>query len=131
MGRRVPNAVLDAALDEVINNADRVTLCSGEPADYAAATTLSGSGGNMLADVAVGTGDFTKADGDVSGRKATVAAQSGVTIDESGTVDHYAIVDDTNSAMKYITVTGSTSVTAGQSRDVQAWDIEIEDPTAP
>jgi len=82
--------VMDAALDEIITNANLMTVCSVAPADRTEAVTTY-----ALADQTIDSSDFTKADGDVSGRKATVAAQSGVTVDISGMGTHVAIVDGT------------------------------------
>ena len=66
---------LDAALDW-FTDVDKMVICSQQPTTYAEANATY-----ALADVAVDAGDFTKANGDVSGRKVTVAAQSGVTVD--------------------------------------------------
>jgi hypothetical protein len=84
------DAVMDAALDEIINNANLQTICSVAPTTRTEAVTTY-----ALADQAIDSGDFTKADGDVSGRKATVAAQNAVTIDTSGVGTHVAITDAT------------------------------------
>lgn len=82
---------LDAGLKQV---GDRLTICERAPTSYAEATTNKGSGGVKLAEIAIDTTDFTgPADGDVSGRKLTVGAQTGMTIDVSGAGDHVAIVD--------------------------------------
>jgi len=84
------DAVMDAALDEIINNAAAMNLCSVAPTTRTEAITTY-----SLADVVIDSGDFSKADGDVSGRKATVAAQNSVTVDVSGTATHVAITDAT------------------------------------
>jgi len=132
MARSVDDAALDAALDNIANNTDMYVLCQGEPADYASATTLKSNGGNKIADTSVSGSDFSKADGDTSGRKLTVSGQSDVEIDEDGDVDHVALVDDTNSALKLVTVLDSTiSVTSDGTADTDPFDEEIEDPTAP
>jgi len=84
------DAVMDAALDEIINNADEMNLCSVAPTTRTEAITTY-----SLADVVIDSADFSKADGDVSGRKATVAAQNSVTVDASGMATHVAITDAT------------------------------------
>ncbi|KAA3664181.1 MAG: hypothetical protein DWQ04_07030 [Chloroflexi bacterium] len=84
------DAVMDAALDEIIDNANELNICSVAPTTRTEAITTY-----MLADVVINSGDFTKADGDTSGRKATVAAQNGVTVDNSGMGTHVAITDAT------------------------------------
>lgn len=130
MAKSTLDAVLDAALNEVINNADQVVVCNGEPASYADATTDSGSGGNALGEAAIGSADFTgPVDGDTSGRKYTFDGVTGIDVDVTATADHVAIIDDTNSRLLVVTtISNSQSVTAGNTMDVQAFDEEIEDP---
>jgi len=128
MAKFVTDTIMDQALNYLKNNADQVVLCEGEPADYSAATTDKGSGGDALGETTVGTADFTLADGDTSGRKVTVAAQSGVSVDVDGTADHIAIVDDTNTELLLVsTISNSQSVTAGNTFDTSAFDEEIQD----
>jgi len=127
MPKYVTDTILDAALNYLKNNADQLVLCAGQPATYADATTDSGSGGNALGETAIGAADITLADGDTSGRKATVAQQSGITIDVDGTWDHVAIVDDTNTELLLVTTVSAQSVTAGNTATVNAFDEEIAD----
>lgn len=128
MAKKVLDAVMDAALNEVINNADQVVICDGEPADYTDATTDSGSGGHALGEAAIGSGDFTLADGDTSGRKYDYGGTTGITVDVDGQADHVAFVDDTNSRLLVVTtVSNSQQVTAGNTADVQPFDHEIQD----
>lgn len=129
MGKVAANVYLDQSLNYLKNNADKLLLCDGEPAGYSDATTLSSNGGHKLADTAVSSSDFTISDGDTDGRKVTVDAKSSVTVDESGTADHYALVDDTNSDMLLVTtINNSQSVTSGNDFDTTAFDDEIGDP---
>lgn len=128
MAKFVNDLIIDQALDYIKQNADQLVLTEGEPTDYTDATTDKGSGGSALGETSVGTGDFTLADGDTSGRKVTVASQLGVSVDVSGTADHYAIVDDTNSDLLLVsTISNSQSVTSGNTFDSSAFDEEIED----
>ena len=100
MPKVVDDTVYDAALDQVINNASQVVLCEGEPADYTEATTDKGSGGVALGEVAVDATNFDgPLDGDTSGRKITLTSLSGVSVDVTGAVDHFAITDDNNSIL--------------------------------
>ena len=90
--------VIDSSLDEVINNATAMTLCEGEPTDLADATTAKGSGGSMLATVAVTGGDFTKQNATAgTGREFTVAqkATTVVGVGDPLTADHIAFVSGT------------------------------------
>ena len=69
MARKTADAVFDAALQHLIDNADQIVFCEGEPADHAAATSDKGSGGVALGETSVAAGDFSILDGDTSGRK--------------------------------------------------------------
>ena len=130
MAKFALDAIMDAALNEVVNNADQVVVCNGQPATYADATTDSGSGGNALGEAAIGAGDFTLADGDTSGRKYDYGGTTGIDVDVSATADNVAFIDDTNSRLLVVTtISNSQSVTAGNTMDVQAFDHEIQDPS--
>jgi hypothetical protein len=126
MGKTVHDDVLDGALNIIKNNATRQVACSAEPTTYAEANATY-----ALADVTVASGDFTLANGDTNGRKVTTAAKSGVLIDASGTANHVALLDVTNSKLLYVTTCTSQALTANGSNTVNfpAWDIEIADPT--
>jgi len=121
MGKSVNDEVLDAAFD-VVDQADLMTVCNAEPTTRTEAITTF-----KLADVAMTPNtDFTKADGDVSGRKVTVAAKSAVPVDTSGTATHVALVDATR--LLYVTTCTSQALTSGNTCNVPAWEIEIADP---
>lgn len=94
------NTVLDAALNEIRDNCNLMTLCEFLPASFAEANTLKGSGGKRLAGVAVDTGDFTAAaDGSPDGRDIDVAQQTGVTGDAAGCGSYVALLDTVNSVL--------------------------------
>lgn len=119
MGKAVSNGFLDGTLDTIATS-DEMYVTSAEPANYAGISAVE------LADVAIDGGDFSKADGDTSGRKVTVAQQSSVTIDTSGTATHVVISDGTDI---YVTTCTSQVLTSGGTVTIPAWDIEIADPT--
>ena len=122
MAKSVHNDVLDAAHDETAL-ADIMTVCSAEPTTRTEAITTF-----KLADVAMTPGtDYTKADGDVSGRKVTVAAKSAVPIDSSGTATHVALCDATR--LLRVTTCTSQALTSGGTVDIPAHKYEIADPT--
>lgn len=122
MAKKVSNDVLDAALDKIAT-ATTYTLCDGEPADY------SDISAHALGDTTISGSDFgSPADGDVSGRKIQVNAQSGINIDSGGTADHVAL-DDGATLLYVTTLDSSQAVTSGNTADLGAWDVEIEDPS--
>ena len=125
MTKRSEDVVLDAAMDKVATGII-LRVCSSAPADRAAAIAAT------LASVALtagdGNGDFTVANGDTSGRKVTVSAQSAVPVTVSGTANHLAI-DDGASQLIVTEAASAVAVTSGGTVDVSAFDYEIQDPT--
>lgn len=124
MAKSVHDSVLDGAFD-ILDQGNIMVACSAQPLNRTEAVTTY-----ALADVAMTVNtDYTKADGDVSGRKCTVAAKAGVLVDVSGTANHIAICDATN--VLYVTTCTPQALTANGSNTVNfpAWDIEIADPT--
>lgn len=123
MAKWANDIVMDAALD-VIATATRMDICSAQPANFAGIAAVA------LADVTLDSSDFTKADGDTSGRKVTVAAQNGVLIDTSGTATHVALSRVSDSTLLLVTTCTSQALTANGSNvvNVPAFDDEIADP---
>ena len=126
MAKWANDNMMDAGLDYVRANCNKMIVCSAQPATYAEATSTY-----ALADVdmTINTGDYTLANGDTSGRKITVAAKTGVTIDASGTATHVALVKTGDTTLRYVTTCTSQALTAGGTVDFPAWDIEIADPS--
>lgn len=122
MAKSVHNDVLDGAFD-VLDQANLMIACNAEPTTRTEAVTTF-----ALADVAMTVNtDYTKADGDVSGRKCTIAAKSGVTVDTTGTATHIALVDGTR--LLYVTTCTSQALTAANTVSFPAWKVEIADPS--
>lgn len=124
MAKWMNDAGADAALD-YWTDADKLIVCSAQPATYAEAVTTY-----ALADVDLDAGDFTKANGDTSGRKVTVAAQTGLLIDTSGTPTHFALVKTGDTTLRYVTEASGGALTANGSNtcNTSAWKIEVRDP---
>lgn len=120
MAKATPDAILDAMADAIIAAATTLYVCSGQPANFAGIAAVA------LADVTIDSGDFTKGNGDTSGRKVTIGAQSAVPIDSSGTANHIAIAS--GSVLLYVTTCTSQALTSGGTVTVPAWDIEVADP---
>lgn len=131
MAKWANDDMMDAMLYWVSQNATKLTLCTAQPTTYTAAVTLyvSGSGTYMLAEVALTSASFTLADGDTSGRKITVAAQTGLTVTATGTCTHVALVSSGDTTLRYVDTTTSQLLTGGNLVDTPAWDIEVRDPT--
>jgi len=120
VSKALPDAILDAIADAIIAGATTIYVCSAQPANFAGIAALA------LADVTVDSGDFTKADGDSSGRKVTVSQQTGVTIDVSGTATH--VVGASGSVLLYVTTCASQALTASGTVTISSHKIECADP---
>ena len=82
-----------------------------------------------LAQGSISGGDFTKANGDTSGRKTTLGAQSGLSIHTTGTADHVATLDDGAKEFKDVTTVTGQGLTSGGTVDVAAFKHEVADVT--
>ena len=122
MGKAAPDATIDGLLD-VIAGSTILHVCSGEPANYAGIAAVS------LADVVVDSGDFTKANGDTSGRKVTVGAQTAFTVDNTGTATHIALAVSGTSTLTYVTTCTSQALVAANTVSTPAWKVEVLDPS--
>jgi len=122
MAKLIPDTVLDSMLDVIINSATRATICSTQPTTY-----TEGNATYALADVTIDSSDFSKANGDTSGRKATFAQQTGVTVDTTGSAQHVALLNVAGSALLAVTTCTTQTVTSGNTATINAFDIEIAD----
>lgn len=124
MAKWANDLIMDAALDETATGT-RMFVCSAQPTDYADAASLA------LAEATLDSGDFSKSNGDTSGRKVTVAAQNGLLIDESGTATHVAIGRAADTTLLIVTTCTSQALVANGENtvNVPAFDQEIADPS--
>lgn len=123
MGKAAPNTTIDPLLTKVAT-ADRLTVLTGEPANFAGIAAV------LLASVALtpgdGNGDYVISDGDTNGRKVRVAQQASISITTSGTATHVAL--DDGSILIYVTTCTSQALTSGGTVTVPLWDVEVADP---
>lgn len=133
MAKRCNPTLLDKMLDAIktgysgFGPANRMLVCSAEPTTFTEANSTF-----ALADVTMAGSDFTIANGDGAGntpRKVTVGAKSSVTVATSGTATHVALVDTVNSILLEVTTCTSQALTAANTVNFPAWDIEIGAPT--
>jgi hypothetical protein len=73
--------------------------------------------------------DYTKANGDTSGRKVTMAAKSSVPVDATGTATHVVLARVADTTLRYVTTCTSQALTSGNTANIPAWKIELADPT--
>lgn len=132
MPKQAPNNTIDAELDYIAGSNTMHVLSSytggGTNTDDPYATVVSHS----LASQAMVAGDFTKADGPSgNGRQLTVAAKSGVPVSGAGsqTATHVALVNSTDSSVRYVTTCTSQTLTNGNTVNIPSWVISVADPT--
>ena len=121
MSKFCSNAVFDAALTR-ITTATRMVALNGQPATYAAADA------GRLSEAAVAPADFAIVNGDISGRKVTVAAKSGLAVIAAGTVDHVALLDPATTTLLYVTTCPAQAIVAGGTVNLGGWQVEINQP---
>ena len=76
-----------------------------------------------------GNGVYTIADGDVNGRKLTVAEQIDLTVDNGGSATHVSICDSANQKVLLVTTCSMQNLTAGNTVTVPTFKDEIADPS--
>lgn len=124
MAKFVADAVLDAAAAKIAT-CTRQVICSGQPANFAGIAAVALADRTLVA--GDGNGDWTIANGDTSGRKARCDAQTGVTIDSSGTATHVSFDDGTT--LLWVTTCTSQALVSGGTVDIPALDCEFADVT--
>ncbi len=121
MSKFCSNTVFDAALTRIAT-ATRMVALNGQPGSYAAADAA------RLSEAAVAPADFAIANGDVSGRKVSVAAKSGLAVIAAGTVDHIALLDPATAALLYVTTCPAQAIVTGGTVSLGGWQVEINQP---
>ncbi|MEO1529441.1 MAG: hypothetical protein AAFX06_28805 [Planctomycetota bacterium] len=127
------DAVYDVALDEIANNCDLMVVLEGAPNNFADANANNGAGsGQKIAEVAMVPGDFTKANGDTSGRKVTSAAKNSQAVVADGNADHVAYLDTGNSRILhyYEMAAPRNGLTTADTVNFPVHDLEIRDTIA-
>lgn len=118
MSKNIPLVQIDGMLQLV--EGDALHICSAEPTTFVEATTTFN-----LATFVVGA-NYTLANGDVSGRKNTLAALLGASITSTGTATHASVTLASGSQLKLTTTTVSQLLTSGGTVDTSAFDHEIQ-----
>lgn len=123
MAKSVHTDVLDGALNLIKSGATRMVACSAQPTSFTQANTTY-----KLAEATMANADFTLAAGDTNGRKVIVAAKTNIAVAASGTANHVALLDVTNSKLLYVTTCPAQTLASGNQVTFNSWDIEIADP---
>lgn len=122
MGKACADVFIDGGLDRM-DDCVTLTICTTEPANFAAIAALKLA--SVVLTAGAGNGDYTKANGDTSGRKLTIAQQLDLAITASGDAQHIVLDDGVNI---YVTTCTLQTLTSGGTVTVPAFDIEIADP---
>lgn len=116
--------VLDAALAKLDTEANRLDICTQEPATYTEATSTYTRGNKTSLSIGA------PADATPNGRKVTVASFSDGSVTGNGTVTHEGISDTTNTRLLAAgALTASQAVTSGNTFSMAAFDIRLADAT--
>jgi len=123
MAKYLPDAVIDGLLSYLRTQLTGISVCSTQPTTYAEATStykLADQNGLTSTDLSLG-------DGDTSGRKVTMKAQSGVTVDTTGTAAHVAWWGSSGSTLLLVTTCTPQDLTTGNTVNIPVHDFEIRD----
>lgn len=121
MSKLTVDAAMDAMLAYLPANVTELRVCSGDPADRAAAVTNTLAARTGL-NSSVWTGP---ADGDTNGRKETKNAETGISITASGTAATICLCSGSILVQK--TNVASQALTSGGTVDVNSFKTEVAD----
>jgi len=115
--------VFDNGLTVLDTEANRLDICSQEPASYAEATSTYTLGNKTSLSVG------SPGDRSGGGRKVTVAAITDGSVTDTDEATHWAIVDTSNSRLLATgPLAAGQQVTDGNTFTLPAFDIGIPDP---
>lgn len=118
----VADRCLDAALQVLTSEVNRLDICSSEPTTYTQATSTYTLGNKTSPTVG------SPADASPNGRKVTVSAITNGTVTGTGTAGYWALVDTSNSRLLAAGPLSSTqAVTSGNTFTLTAFDVRIPD----
>ena len=115
---KADNSVLDATLAKIATSTT-VYVCSAEPANQAGIAAVSL--GSYTITAGTGNGDWLIANGDVSGRKVSLLAQSGNNASADGTADCLVYSDGTT--LLYATDSSDEALNNGSPFTIGAYDV--------
>lgn len=115
--------VLDNGLSVLTSEANKLVICSQEPATYAEANATYALGEKEGPTVSSPT------DGVSSGRRVVISAIADGDVTDTGTATHWALVDTNNERLLAAnSLSASQSVTAGNTFTLGEFSITIPDP---
>lgn len=130
MAKFCSSVILNAAATVIRDGAAKIAVCTSVAiasvndveAQTLAVTTLTTGAGST---------SFTIADGDVSGRKITISAQSSIAVATTGVAGQIALYTTVGSTQLYYLTNCTTQALASTANKVTipAWKIEFRDAT--
>ncbi|MEJ0012779.1 MAG: hypothetical protein WDM94_09175 [Bauldia sp.] len=122
----VHDDILDAALNILNNNADRIDICSQEPANYTQASSTYSLG--VKDHGAAGSSFGAPADRTPTGRKVSSTAVTDGAVTATDEATHYAVSDTANSKLLVANdLDESQEVTNGNTFTLPSFDVGIPD----
>lgn len=116
----IADRVFDNGLTVLDNEANRLDICTTEPATYTAATSTNTLGNKTSLSIGAPAARTP------TGRRVTVAAITDGTVTGTGTATHWAITDTVNSRLLATgSLSASQAVTSGNTFTLGAFDIGI------
>ncbi len=110
--------MIDAAFIWFQQNVSRVAIATAQPTTYANWQTYAAG------TLAVGSSNFTLANGDATGRKMTLAAAT-ITVGTTGSVTHIAFAGTAGTGtLLFVGTCAPTAVTATGTVILSAWDVD-------
>ena len=124
MAKTLDDSVIDGSLNIVKNGATQMAICSAQPTTYAEATSTY----KLALKTGLTSGSFTgPVNGDTNGRKLTINATTGTTVDVGGTALFVALCS--GSVLLLVDSCTSQVLTAGNTVSTPAFKWEIADPS--
>ena len=125
MAATAPDTTLDALLDKIALST-QVDACTSSPANFAGISGVSV--GNYTLTAGAGGASWTIANGDTSGRKLTLTAQSGNNGTGTGAANFLAYSD--GATLHYVTDASGETINTGSPWTLASYDVaEVADPT--
>ena len=130
MAKLCSSVILDAAATVIRDGAAKIAVCTSaaiasvnDVETYTLAVTTLTTG--------AGSTSFTIADGDVSGRKITISAQSSIAVATTGVAQQIALYTTIGSTRLFYLTNATTQALASTANKVTipAWKIEFRDAT--
>lgn len=122
------DVILDSGLAIFDTAADRIDICSAEPATYTEATSTFSLGNKDHG--AAGSAFGAPANRTPSGRQVSSVAITDGAVTATGTATHYAVSDvSTTRLLAANSLSASQAVTSGNSFALPSFNIGIPDPS--